>query len=263
MKKQPQKKIQSDFETTCPPQMPLIGDKAPAFEAETTKGLIRFPDDYQGRWVILFSHPADFTPVCTTEFIMFANLLEDFKHMNAELIGLSVDSLSSHIAWLYAIEQEVNFNGHKNVKIDFPLIADLSTTIARKYGMLHPSASTTKAVRAVFFIDPNGIVRTILYYPASTGRNFSEIKRILSSLQLTDTYGVSTPANWWPGDDVIVPNPSTLEEAVAAYDRNAKSTEVWFLSLQPMTELEEKKTTTSQKKSSKTISKNKKSTGKR
>ncbi len=218
----------------CPMSIPLIGDKAPAFEAETTKGLLRFPEDYQGRWVILFSHPADFTPVCTTEFIMFANLLEEFRQMNAELIGLSVDSLSSHIAWLYAIEQEVKFKGHKNVKIDFPLIADLSTHIAKKYGMLHPNASTTKAVRAVFFIDPEGIIRTILYYPASTGRNFSEMKRILSSLQLTDMYGVSTPADWCPGDDVIVPNPSTLEEAAAAHNRNAQSTEVWFLSLEPM-----------------------------
>lgn len=223
--------------TDCPLSIPLIGDKAPAFDAETTKGLIHFPKDYRGRWVILFSHPADFTPVCTTEFIMFANLLEEFHQMNTELIGLSVDSLSSHIAWLYAIEQHVKFNGHKNVKIDFPLIADLSTTIAHRYGMLHPNASTTKAVRAVFFIDPEGIIRTILYYPASTGRNFTEMKRILASLQLTDTYGVSTPANWWPGDDVIVPNPSTLEEATVAHSRNAKTTEVWFLSLEPMSNL--------------------------
>lgn len=241
MKKQNEKLKHIQDDLPCPPQMPLIGDKAPTFEAETTKGLIHFPEDFHGKWVILFSHPADFTPVCTTEFIMFANLLDSFKQMNTELIGLSVDSLSSHIAWLYAIEQEVKFNGHQNVRIDFPLIADLSTKIARKYGMLHPNASSTKAVRAVFFIDPNGIVRTILYYPASTGRNFSEIKRILSSLQLTDAYGVSTPADWCPGDDVIVPNPATLEEAVAAHDRNATSTEVWFLSLKPMHELKSEK----------------------
>ncbi|MGN1063638.1 MAG: peroxiredoxin [Alphaproteobacteria bacterium] len=214
--------------------LPLIGDKAPSFVAESTKGPIHFPQDYTGRWVILFSHPSDFTPVCTTEFIMFATLSHEFEARNTALVGLSVDSLSSHIAWLYAIEQEVKFNGHENVRIDFPLIADLSTQIARQYGMIHPNANSTKTVRAVFFIDPKGIIRTILYYPASTGRNFDEIKRILISLQLNDEFGVSTPADWQPSDDVILPNPCTLEDALQAQERNTHSTDVWFLSFAPM-----------------------------
>lgn len=213
---------------------PLIGDKAPAFEAETTKGIIHFPQDYQGRWVILFSHPADFTPVCTTEFIMFAKMMDDFKALNTELIGLSVDSLSSHIGWLYAIEHDVNFNGLKNIHINFPLIADLSTQIAKQYGMLHPNACSTKTVRSVFFIDPVGTIRAILHYPMCTGRNFSELKRILLSLQLNDEYGVSTPADWQPSDDIIIPNPATVEEAIHAHNRNIDTTSVWFLSLSPI-----------------------------
>lgn len=235
LKRMQQQDVQSENETQksyC--SLPLIGDPAPAFVAESTKGPIHFPQDYVGRWVILFSHPSDFTPVCTTEFIMFADLLKEFESMNTELVGLSVDSLSSHIAWLYAIEQEVKFNGHENVRVDFPLIADLSTQIARKYGMLHPKANSTKTVRAVYFIDPQGIIRTILFYPASTGRNFEEIKRILASLQLNDEFGVSTPADWWPGDDVILPNPDTLDDAVKAHERNTDSTDVWFLTFGPM-----------------------------
>ncbi|MBR4927309.1 MAG: peroxiredoxin [Alphaproteobacteria bacterium] len=219
---------------TEPLSTPLIGDKAPVFEAETTKGFIHFPQDYQGRWVILFSHPSDFTPVCTTEFIMFAKMMNDFKALNTELIGLSVDSLSSHIGWLYAIEHDVNFNGLKNIHIDFPLIADLSTQIARQYGMLHPNTCSTKTVRSVFFIDPVGTIRTILHYPMCTGRNFAELKRILLSLQLNDEYGVSTPADWQPSDDIIIPNPSTVEEAIHAHNRNIDTTSVWFLSLSPI-----------------------------
>ena len=146
-------------------QMPLIGDKAPAFEAETTKGMIRFPDDYAGKWVILFSHPADFTPVCTSELFTFAKMTEEFREMDAELVGLSVDSVSSHLAWLKSIEEEIRFHGEQNVKIDYPVIADVKMAVARKYGMIHPSVSDTKAVRAVFLIDPEAKIRAILYYP--------------------------------------------------------------------------------------------------
>ena len=174
-------------------QMPLIGDKAPAFEAETTKGMIRFPDDYAGKWVILFSHPADFTPVCTSELFTFAKMTEEFREMDAELVGLSVDSVSSHLAWLKSIEEEIRFHGEQNVKIDYPVIADVKMAVARKYGMIHPSVSDTKAVRAVFLIDPEAKIRAILYYPLSTGRNFQEIKRLLAALQVTDKYQVSTP----------------------------------------------------------------------
>ena len=225
---------QSD-EKTCS-SIPLIGDTAPAFTAETTQGTIHFPEDYKGKWVILFSHPADFTPVCTTEFIYFAKIMDELKEMNTELIGLSVDSLSSHIAWLYTIQEQVQFHGLKNMEIKFPLVADLTTSVAQKYGMLHPNASHTKTVRAVFFIDPKAVIRTILYYPSSLGRNFDEIKRILTALQVADEFGVSTPANWQPGDDVIVSSPSTLNEATAAADKN--QSDVWFLSLTQLPESE-------------------------
>lgn len=218
--------------------MPLIGDKAPAFVAESTKGVIHFPEDYRGKWVILFSHPADFTPVCTTEFMLFAELADELRNLNTELIGLSIDSLSSHIAWLYIIQEQVKFKGLKKTAIRFPLIADLNTAVSQKYGMIHPGASHTKTVRAVFFIDPQGIIRTILYYPASTGRHLGEIKRILLSLQTSDAFGVATPANWQPGDDVIVSIPGTLAEADAAALRNKEKSCVWFLSLEHLSSAE-------------------------
>ncbi len=185
-------------------RMPLLGDKAPAFEATTTQGQIHFPEDYEGKWVILFSHPADFTPVCTTEFMTFGTLMDEFKSLNVELIGLSVDSIYSHIAWLRKI-QEVEWKGMKNVKVEFPLIEDIRMEVAKKYGMIQPGQSNTQAVRAVFIIDPKGIIRTILYYPLSTGRNFDEIKRIILALQKADSEACATPADWRPGDDVIVP----------------------------------------------------------
>lgn len=185
-------------------RMPLIGDDAPAFKAVTTQGEINFPEDYKGKWVVLFSHPADFTPVCTTEFMTFATMADEFKELNTELIGLSVDSLYSHIAWLRKI-QELDWNGMKNVEVKFPLIEDIRMEVANKYGMIQPGQSNTQAVRAVFIIDPNAKVRTILYYPLSTGRNFEEIKRIIIALQKADSEQVATPANWKPGDDVIVP----------------------------------------------------------
>jgi len=175
--------------------MPLIGDPAPAFTAITTQGEINFPEDYKGKWVILFSHPADFTPVCTTEFMTFATMADEFKELNTELIGLSVDSLYAHIAWLRKI-QELEWNGMKNVEVKFPLIEDIKMDVANKYGMMQ-SQSSTQAVRAVFVIDPKAIVRTILYYPASCGRNFAEIKRIIIALQKADKYGIATPANMW------------------------------------------------------------------
>ena len=185
-------------------RMPLIGDDAPAFHAVTTQGEINFPEDYKGKWVILFSHPADFTPVCTTEFMTFGSMMDEFKALNTELIGLSVDSLYSHIAWLRKI-QELEWNGKKHIEVKFPLIEDIKMEIANKYGMIQPGASTTQAVRAVFIIDPQAKIRTILYYPLSTGRNFDEIKRIIIALQKADKDGVATPADWRPGQDVIIP----------------------------------------------------------
>jgi len=185
-------------------RMPLIGDAAPAFTAKTTQGDINFPADYEGKWVILFSHPADFTPVCTTEFMTFASMADEFKALNTELVGLSVDSLYAHIAWLRRI-QEIEWKNFKNVEVKFPLIEDIKMDVSSLYGMIQPSQSTTQAVRAVFVIDPKGIIRTILYYPLSTGRNFDEIKRIILALQKADKDACATPADWRPGEDVIVP----------------------------------------------------------
>ncbi len=186
-------------------RMPLLGDPAPAFKARTTQGDINFPADYKGKWVILFSHPADFTPVCTTEFMTFAAMTEEFKALNTELVGLSVDSLYAHIAWLRTIQEKIVYKGLKNMEVKFPLIEDIRMDVARLYGMIQPNQSNTQAVRAVFFIDPKGIIRTMLYYPLTTGRNFDEIKRIIIALQKADRDGVATPADWRPGDDVIVP----------------------------------------------------------
>ncbi|MGI6714536.1 MAG: peroxiredoxin [Bacilli bacterium] len=207
-------------------RMPLIGDKAPAFTAVTTQGTINFPKDYQGKWVILFSHPADFTPVCTTEFMTFAAMADEFKALNTELVGLSVDSLYAHIAWLRKI-QELEWKNFKDIEVKFPLIEDIKMEVSHKYGMVQPSQSTTQAVRAVFVIDPKGIIRTILYYPISTGRNFDEIKRIILALQKADADQVATPADWRPGDDVIVPTAGSCGVAKARMED--KSDDIYCL----------------------------------
>ena len=185
--------------------MPRIGDKAPEFKAKTTQGDINYPSDYKGSWSILFSHPADFTPVCTTEFMTFASMEEKFAKANCKLVGLSVDGLYSHIAWLRRIEEKMEFKGMKNVEVKFPLIEDITMNVAKKYGMIQPNEDTTKAVRAVFFVDPEGIIRAIVYYPLSLGRNFDELYRALIAMQTADAFDCATPADWRPGDDVIVP----------------------------------------------------------
>jgi len=186
--------------------LPLLGEPAPDFEADTTFGKLRLKD-FGGKWLVLFSHPADFTPVCTTEFIAFAKIYSELKKRNTELLGLSIDSVSSHIAWTRNIEEKVG------VKIPFPIIADLSKDIAMKYGMIHPGQSSTATVRCVFVIDPEGILRAMLYYPLTNGRNMDEILRIIDAFQTTDKYGIATPANWRPGDEVVVPPPKTQEMA--------------------------------------------------
>jgi peroxiredoxin (alkyl hydroperoxide reductase subunit C) len=185
--------------------MPRIGDKAPEFKAVTTQGEINFPSDYKGSWVILFSHPADFTPVCTSEFMTFAHLEDQFAKANCKLVGLSIDGLYSHIAWLRTIKEKIEYKGMKNIEVKFPLIEDITMEVANKYGMIQPGESSTKAVRAVFVIDPNGIIRTIIYYPLSMGRNFDELYRVVIALQTADKFSIATPADWRPGDDVIVP----------------------------------------------------------
>jgi peroxiredoxin (alkyl hydroperoxide reductase subunit C) len=193
------------MEETPVVSMPRIGDKAPAFKAVTTQGEINFPDQYAGSWVILFSHPADFTPVCTSEFMTFATMEKQFEEANCKLVGLSVDGLYSHIAWLRTIKEKIEYKGMKNVEVTFPLIEDITMEVAKKYGMIQPGEATTKAVRAVFVIDPKGIIRTIIYYPLSLGRNFDELYRVVVALQTADAFGIATPADWRPGDDVIVP----------------------------------------------------------
>ncbi|MCU4157012.1 peroxiredoxin [Carboxylicivirga sp. A043] len=184
--------------------LPRIGDPAPEFKAVTTQGDINFPTDYRGSWVILFSHPADFTPVCTSEFMTFAHMEDKFHKANCKLVGLSVDGLYSHIAWLRTIKEKIEYKGMKDIEVTFPLIEDITMNVAKKYGMIQPNEDTTKAVRAVFFIDPAGIIRAMVYYPLSLGRNFDELYRALIAMQTADEFGVATPADWRPGDDVII-----------------------------------------------------------
>ncbi len=202
---------QSINEAMAAERMPMIGDPAPAFRSMTTMGKVNFPDDYKGKWVVFFSHPADFTPVCTTEFIAFAKRQEEFRELGVELLGLSIDSVHSHLAWARSIE-DIRWNGQEPVKVGFPIVADISMNVARKYGMLQTVAKT-QTVRAVFIIDPESVVRTILYYPMSTGRNIDEIKRVILSLQKHDAEHVSTPVDWNPGDDLVMGAPLTLEES--------------------------------------------------
>lgn len=210
--------------------MPRIGDPAPEFKAVTTQGEINFPADYSGDWVILFSHPADFTPVCTSEFMTFAKMEGEFAKANCRLVGLSVDGLYSHIAWLRTIKEKIEYRGMKEIEVKFPLIEDITMEVAKKYGMIQPGESATKAVRAVFFIDPKGTIRTIVYYPLNVGRNFDELYRVLIALQTSDKFGVATPADWRPGDDVIVPPAGSC--GVAKERMNGKDEDVkcydWF-----------------------------------
>ena len=203
--------------------IPRINDPAPDFEAKSTKGPLKL-SDYAGKWVVLFSHPADFTPVCTTEFVEFAKRSEEFKNRSAQLIGLSVDSVTAHIAWIRNIEQ------HFNVKVDFPVIADLDTKVAQKFGLIHPAASETATVRAVFIIDPNQKVRALIYYPMSCGRNIDEVLRALDALQTADANACATPANWQVGEKVIIPPPQTLEDAEKRVNTPGIEVTDWYFS---------------------------------
>lgn len=215
--------------------MPRIGDEAPAFRAVTTQGDISFPDDFSGKWVIFFSHPADFTPVCTSEFMTFARMEPEFTALNCRLLGLSIDGLFSHIAWLRTIKEKIVFNGMKDIEVRFPLIEDVSMEIAKAYGMIQPGESTTKAVRAVFIIDPKATIRAMIYYPLSMGRNFDEIKRALIALQTADKYAVATPADWRPGDDVIVPTAGSCGVAKERTEHPGEMTcHDWFFCTKPL-----------------------------
>lgn len=188
------------------PSLPRIGDPAPDFTAPSTQGEIAFSQWQGSDWVILFSHPADFTPVCSTELTEFGRRNEEFKKRNTKLIGLSIDSIHSHLAWTQ------NLTKILGVKIPYPLIADLATKVARQYGMIHPGESATVTVRALFVIDPKHVIRAIIYYPLNIGRNVEEVLRLLDALQTADKNGVALPVNWKPGEKVIVPPPRTEAE---------------------------------------------------
>ena len=215
--------------------MPRIGDKAPEFKAITTQGEINFPGDYEGKWVILFSHPADFTPVCTSEFMTFAKREPEFNALNCQLVGLSIDGLYSHIAWLRTIKEKIEYKGMKNMEVTFPLIEDITMNVAKKYGMIQPGESSTKAVRAVFFIDPKGMIRAIIYYPLSLGRNFDELKRAKNDMQSADNYRIEPPADWMPGDDVIVPPAGSCGVAKERMEsKNGMTCHDWFFCTKPL-----------------------------
>lgn len=201
--------------------LPRLNEPAPDFSAKTTHG-DRSLSDYRGKWLILFSHPSDFTPVCTTEFIGFAKHAETFKAMNCELLGLSIDSLFSHLAWVRNIKDKFD------VTIPFPIIEDLKMEVAQAYGMIHPGAADTSAVRATFFIDPDGKLRAMVYYPMSNGRSIDEFVRLLQAMQAADANGVATPENWQPGDRAIVPPPRTAEAAEARAGEGYDYTDWYF-----------------------------------
>lgn len=200
---------------------PRLNEPAPDFKAKTTHG-DRSLADYKGKWLILFSHPADFTPVCTTEFIGFAKNAEKFRSMNCELLGLSIDSLFSHLAWTRSIKEKFD------VEIPFPIIEDIKMEVAGAYGMVHPGAADTQAVRATFFIDPNGILRAMVYYPMSNGRSIDEFVRLLQAMQTSDKNQVATPEGWTPGCDVIVPAPKTAEAAERRASEGFKTVDWYF-----------------------------------
>jgi len=218
--------------------MPRIGDPAPEFTAKTTQGTIHYPSDYKGKWTILFSHPADFTPVCTTEFMTFATLEDKFNKANCELVGLSVDGLYSHIAWLRRIKETMKYKDMENVEVTFPLIEDITMEVAKLYGMIQPNEDTTKAVRAVFFVDPEGVIRTIIYYPLNIGRNFDELYRVLIALQTTDAFDCAAPADWRPGDDVIVPPAGSCGVAADRVEGKEEGVECvdWFFCTKKVSE---------------------------
>ena len=208
-------------------RLPKINEPAPQFQnAKSTHGLISLGDYLQkGKWVVLFSHPADFTPVCTTEFIEFSRKYDEFDRRNVQLIGVSVDSVYAHIAWVRNIEETAN------VKVKFPVVADLDQKVAQSFGMVHEAVSDTAAVRAVFFIDPKGTIRALLYYPLSLGRNIDELLRVVDALQTSDANAVSTPANWREGDPVIVPAPLTQQDAEKRVaQRDGLDVQQWYLS---------------------------------
>lgn len=214
---------ESQYTETIYP-MPRIGDSAPDFEAITTKGKIKMSEFAKDKWIVMFSHPADFTPVCTTEMSGFATRKAEFDELNTELLGLSIDSIHAHLGWVENVRETTG------VYFDFPIIADLDMKVSKLYGMLQPNESETSAVRAVFFIDPVKKIRLIMYYPLNVGRNMDEILRALKALQVSDKFKVAMPLNWKSGDKVIVPPPKTLDELNDRLKDDTIERTTWYLS---------------------------------
>ncbi|OYD06654.1 peroxiredoxin [Paludifilum halophilum] len=213
--------MSTEIETQATPTLPKIGDPAPQFTAKTTQGEVSL-SDYKGKWVLLFSHPADFTPVCTTEFIAFAKQNDEFAKRDVQLLGLSIDSLPAHLAWVNNIREKMG------VEVPFPVIADLSTAVAQKYGMIHPEASETTTVRCVFVIDDKQVIRAIIYYPLNVGRNIDEVLRLVDALQTADKHAVAAPANWRPGEEVVEPAPQNDAGVKERLKENTEGTD-WYL----------------------------------
>ncbi len=212
----------------------MIGDKAPTFKAQTTKGDINFPADYWNKWVVLFSHPADFTPVCTSELMKFADLSDEFEKLDCKLIGLSVDGISSHIQWIKEME-EIDYNGMKNIKINYPLISDVNLEISKKFGMISANASSTKTIRSVFIIDDKQKIQAILMYPITTGRDIHEILRLVEALKTVESDDVATPEAWRPGDGVFLLPESDKDKAMDRYKNQGDGYEcpAWFMCIKP------------------------------
>ncbi|MBN2777718.1 MAG: peroxiredoxin [Bacteroidales bacterium] len=209
-------------------QIPMLGDRAPEFEAKSTKGDIKFPKDYYGKWKILFSHPGDFTPVCTTEILELADLQDEFKELNTQLIVLSTDGLNSHLDWIKSME-EISYKNREKADIDFPFISDVGLDISKKYGMIHPNNNSTKNVRAVFIIDPEDKISSITYYPDNIGRNIDEILRNLEALQEVYANNKLTPANWVKGESLLVQSPDSKEEAEKLNAKKNLYSLTWYL----------------------------------
>ncbi len=193
-------------------RIPLLGEMAPSFIAQSTKGRINFPDDYAMKWKILFSHPSDFTPVCSSEIIELAMMQEEFEKLQTKLFVISTDGIESHIDWIKSLES-IKYKGKKVPEINFPLISDKNLAISKKYGMIHSYTSVVRDVRGVFIIDPSDRIMAVFFYNDNVGRNMEEIKRTLLALQITEDKHVLTPANWMPGQDVLIPAPKTISEA--------------------------------------------------
>jgi peroxiredoxin 2/4 len=193
------------------PRFPLIGDPLPLFDATSNRGPIHFPDDYSGKWLILFSHPGDFTPVCTSEFVMLSSVAKELEARNTALLGLSIDDVGRHDAWVKTIHDQIEFKGIRGSTVGFPIIADPEGELAWKLGMVHPHAADHSTVRAVFIVDPKGIIRAMLFYPQEVGRNIDEIKRLVVALQTSDSHKVLMPADWRPGEDALLPKSRAAE----------------------------------------------------